>query len=200
MQHLEEFLLDNSQIGAAVITAICGIVGIFINIVINFYFRNQDYKNKNRIQQIENMEIYYLPLNEKIRSIIYCIRSISDNEDISIYDVLDGKMGANYASKTKMLKDMVRELNTYFDKNIYKYTDSYNLFDIHRKVKRRIFVLNYYIEKNIKGIDEQKIKEILEELYEMIYNITKYEIKLMANCFVVKYIELAKLWWNYKKR
>lgn len=200
MQHLEGFLLDNSQIGAAVITAICGIVGIFINIVINFYFRNQDYKNKNRIQQIENMEIYYLPLNEKIRSIIYCIRSISDNEDISIYDVLDGKMGANYASKTKMLKDMVKELNTYFDKNIYKYTDSYNLFDIHRKVKRRIFVLNYYIEKNIKGIDEQKIKEILEELYEMIYNITKYEIKLMANCFVVKYIELAKLWWNYKKR
>lgn len=70
MEELKDFTVESPQVNAAIITAIRGILGIFINIAINMYFRKCDYRNKNRIKQIENMKIYYLPLNEKIKYII----------------------------------------------------------------------------------------------------------------------------------
>lgn len=70
MEFLKIFIKENPQISASIVTAICGIVGIFINIAINIRFRNRDYKDKNRVCQIEIMEAYYLPLLEKIEYFI----------------------------------------------------------------------------------------------------------------------------------
>lgn len=147
MKELREIFLNNPQVGAAIITAFCGIIGIFINIIINIQFRNRDYRNKNKIQQIENMEIYYLPLCEKTRCVMECIQNISIVNDVNLYDILDGKMGAKFASKEKLLKERLEDLYKQFNAGEYRFPDSYKLLMIHRKVKKRIITLNDYVEK-----------------------------------------------------
>ena len=69
VKELYQYICQNPQIGAAIITASCGIAGIFINIFINIRFRNKDYKKKIRIQMIENYELYYVPLSEKLENL-----------------------------------------------------------------------------------------------------------------------------------
>lgn len=68
-----------------------------------------------------------MPLCEKTRCVIESIQNISTKEDESLYDILNGKMGANYASKTKTFKEMLGELNKYFNEETYKFPDSYKL-------------------------------------------------------------------------
>lgn len=200
MEKLRDFFIDNSQIGAAIITALCGIIGIFINIIINIQFRNRDYINKNRMKQIENMEIYYLPLFEKTRCVIEYIQDITTREDISLYDLLDGNLGADFAAKIRTLKGMISDLYKIYNEGRFKCPDNYRLLKIHISVKRKIYALYHYVEHNIKIIDDIMVNELIQEQTELNYRIRKYEIKLMINVSILKNIEYVKLWLEYKKK
>ena len=198
MDDLKQFVVSNPQVSASMITALFGVLGIFINIFINLWFRKNDYKNKNRMQQIENLESYYLPLCDKVMYLKKCIQNISE-EDKDLYIILDGKMGADYASKIKILKEVLLDLFVFFSKEKYKFPDDYKLFDIYRKVRFTIIALNQFIENNIKMTDERMTNETLIEIEELIYRIKQYETFLTVNTSILKYIKYFNNWLSHKK-
>lgn len=198
MDDLKQFLASNPQVCASMITALFGVLGIFINIFINFSFRKADYKNKNRMQQIINLELYYLPLCDKVIYLKNCIRNVSE-EDKDLYTILDGNIGADYASKIKILKAVLSDLFVFCSEERYKFPDNYKLFEIHRKVRLMIIDLNQFIENNIKMTDKRMTKKTLFEIEELIYRIQQYETFLMVNINIFKYIKYFKNWLSYKK-
>lgn len=198
MDDLKQFVASNPQVSASMITALFGILGIFINIFINFWFRKNDYKNKNRMQQIVNLESYYLPLFDKIINLQNCIQNFSA-EDLDLYIILDGKIEASYASKIKRLKEILLDLFNFCSEERYKFLDNCKLFEIHRKVRMMIIDLNQFMENNIKMTDKRMISETLVEIEELTYRIKQYEIFLAKNNNILKYIKYFNNWSSYKK-
>lgn len=198
MDDLKQFVVSNPQVSASMITALFGVLGIFINIFINFWFRKNDYKDKNRMQQIENLESYYLPLCDKVIYLKNCIQNVSE-EDKDLYAILDGKMGADYASKIKLLKEVLSDLSIFFGEERYKFPDNYKLFEIHRKVRLMVIDLNQFIENNIKMADKRMTNKTLIEIEELIYRIQQYETFLTVNINILKYIKYFNNWLSYKK-
>lgn len=200
MNELKNFFLENSQISAALITALCGILGVFVNIIINIQFRNRDYKNKNRIRQIENLEKYYLPLTEKTRNLMECIESITIRQNMDLFKILNGELGANYAGRIRIIIDVIDELYILVNEELYKIVGNYRLLQIHRKVRKKIWILRNYVKVHIKTCNELMSEVVVAELRELNYRISKYEIKLMINFFILRHIEYAKLWFDYRKK
>lgn len=200
MNELKALIIANPQVSAAIITAVCGILGIFINILINMRFRKQDYKNRNKMKQIENMELYYLPLCDKSENIIKLINKLNKNSETNLHYILDGEMGASYAQDVKMLKEQLRELTNHFVSGSYKYQDNYKLFKIHRTVKYNVCELYQYSEKNVKNSEESNINELLQELEELVYRIRMSEVSIMTDNFLSKIVECFIIWRNYYKK
>lgn len=183
MEFLKIFIKENPQISASIVTAICGIVGIFINIAINIRFRNRDYKDKNRVCQIEIMEAYYLPLLEKIEYFIDVVSKIECYGEDNISCFLSDKAGASYAQDVKLFAEGLEDLQEHFKK--YKYQDDYKLFKIHRKVKKRVWTLYQSRKKCLEEADGISGKEIIQELKELSYRIQCYEIKILTDNFFI---------------
>lgn len=201
MEKIREFIVKNPQVSAAIITAACGILGIFINIAINVCFRNHDYKNKNRMKQIENMELYYLPLRDKIEHFIEFMKIISKNGETNLYHVLDGKMGASCAREVKLFEKSLEKLHEHFNSGLYKIVDDYKLFKSHRKVRIEVWELYQYSQKKVNtsnASNNLNLNDYLEELEELIYRIQLYEAKVMVNNFFCRVLELFSIWMNNK--
>lgn len=200
LEELKIFIADNPQVTASMITAICGILGIFINIAINLCFRNRDYKKKSRMQQIENMELYYLPLCEKIEHIIEFVRNLKVNDEVTVFGVLSGQMDASYAKNVKMIENSLEDLQKYFEEGTYKVQDDYKLFEIHRKVKNNVWKLRQYSENGVKSTDEISVRELINECEELVYRIRCCEVRVMIDNVFCKIRERIIIWKNYKKR
>ena len=181
MKELQEYVVQNPQVGAAIITALCGIVGIFINIFINIRFRNRDYKNKNRIQKIENHESYYLPLLDKVErlenSIIVIIETAGPDAD----KIFRGQMKAEYVYNVKMFKDTLSDLRDFLNNETHKYQDDYKLFKCYRAVKKR--VEEFYIIMNNETVStkENSLTEFRNELAHLSYMILYSEATIMID-------------------
>lgn len=199
MDGLKDFITNNPQVSASMITALFGILGIFINILINLWFRNKDYKNKNFMQQIENLETYYIPLSEKTKYFIKCIQNVTDNESEDLYSILNEEVGAKYASSIRILQEALMTYNKFFDKNEFKYPYSFKLFKIHKKVKEKVFVLNQFVEKKVKMTHKETVREIISDLRSLAYQIQQYENRITINNCIIRYIETFKLWRLYRK-
>lgn len=199
MNSIKEFITNNPQVSASMITAACGILGIFINIFINILFRNRDYKNKNRIQQIETLEIYYAPLYDKVRNLQKSIKNVSVNGEVDLYYILDNRLDAKYASEVEAFKLALQELNEFLNNETYKFFNNYRLYKVFKRIKERSFLLNQFMKSHLRTLDTEMSKEVIIEINELIYRIQIYEIKLLTNNVIYRYIEIIKLWWNYKK-
>lgn len=154
------FISENPQVSASFITAVFGILGIFINIIINIVFRKNDYKNKNKMKQIENMDLYYLPLLEKIENTISVLQNINKKGGEDLYAILDGKMGAEHDGIVKVFKDSLLELNLHFNSDNYKFQNNYRLFKKHRKVKIIVDNLEKYIISKTKDLGDTSSKKV----------------------------------------
>lgn len=199
MDGLKNFIVNNPQVSASMITALFGILGIFINILINLWFRNRDYKYKNFMQQIENLETYYIPLSEKTKYFLNCIQNVTDNENEYLYNILDNKIGAKYASSISVLQEALRTYYIFFVETEFKYPNSYKLFKIHKKVKEKVFALSQFAEKKIRMTPNETIKEVISDLRYLVYQIQQYENRVTINNYIIRYIELIKLWSLYRK-
>lgn len=199
MDELKDFVANNPQVSASMVTALFGILGIFINILINLWFRNRDYKYKNLMQQIESLETYYIPLGEKTKYFMNCIQKVASNESDDLYNILDDKIGAKYANSIMALQQALEEYNSFFEQTEYKYPNSYELFRIHRKVKEKIFILSQFVEKKIKLSSKETVKETISDLSYLVYQIQQYENKILINNYIIRCIEKIKLWKFYKK-
>lgn len=142
-----EYILQNPQVSAAIVTAVFGILGILINIIINISFRNRDYKNKNRISNIEHIESYYMPLCNLVSRLIETVKLINADGEINIKNVLDGKMGAANDYNIKLFKDSINDLQQFLCQKEYKFLDDYKLFKSHQVVMCEIGYLYQYIKK-----------------------------------------------------
>ena len=199
MEILKDFVANNPQVSASMITALFGILGIFINILINLWFRNRDYKYKNFMQQIENLETYYIPLSEKTKYFINCIQNVTDNENEDLYNILDDKIGAKYATSIRVLKEALKTYFMFFDETEFKYPNSYKLFKIHKKVKEKVFVLSQFVEKKTKMTPKETVKEVISDSRCLVYQIQQYENRITINNHIIRCIELIKLWSLYRK-
>lgn len=197
MDNLKSFIVVNPQVSASMITALFGILGIFINIFINLWFRKRDYEIKVRMQQMENLESYYLPLCDKVLYLQKCIQNISD-EDKDLYKILNSETGARYASEIKILKDILSALFAFCNEEKCKFPDNYKLFRIHRETKSMIIDLNQFIGNNMKMKKQRMTKKTIEEIEELIYRIRQYETCLTINNCFVKWIQYIKNWLSYK--
>lgn len=199
MEWLKDFVANNPQVSASMITALFGILGIFINILINLWFRNRDYRYKSFMQQIENLETYYIPLEEKTRYFINCIQNVTDNEFEDLYNILDDKIGAKYASSIRVLKEALNTYYMFFDETEFKYPNSYKLFKIHKKVREKVFVLSQFLDKKTKMTSKETVKEIISDLRCLVYQIQQYENRITINNYFIRCIETIKLWSLYRK-
>lgn len=189
-----EYILQNPQIIAAIITAVCGILGIFINIIINISFRNRDYKNRNRIRQIENIENYYEPLSSKIEKVVACGSKLLEIENLN--KVLDGQIGAEHANKIKRFKDSLEELYNYFYDTTYKVQDDYKLFKSHRVVKNLVSNLYKYNQENL---NEKSLNELFTKLKILNYRINISETKNFIDSPIIRVLEHISIWIRSKK-
>lgn len=199
MGELKDFIANNPQVSASMITALFGILGIFINILINLWFRNRDYKYKNLVQQIESLETYYTPLGEKTLYLINCIQNVTSDENEDLYNILDNKIGAKYASSIKVLQEALMAYNSFFCQMEYKHPNSYKLFKIHKKVKEKIFVLSQFVEKKTKLSSNETVREMISDLRFLVYQICQYENRIMINNCIVRCVEKIKLWKLYRR-
>lgn len=171
MKELQEYVVQNPQIGAAIITALCGIIGIFINIFINIRFRNRDYKDKNRIQKIENHESYYLPLLDKVEQLENSITVIIEAVGIDADKIFQGQMKAEYAYNVKIFKDTLSDLRDFLNNETHKYQDDYKLFKCYQAVKKSVEKFYSIANDEIDRIKENSLTEFRNELAQLSYMI-----------------------------
>lgn len=197
--NLKQLIIDNPQITAALITALFGIAGIFINILINLWFRNRDYKYKNLMQQIESLENYYIPLSEITTHFIQYIQAIIRSEDDDLYSILDDNIGAKYSNSIRILKENLKSYNSFLSQTKYKYPSNYKLFKLHKKAKEKIFLLSQYVFQNTKLSSIEPAKDTLSLLDELIYQIQQYEASTLIDNCIVRYIEKFRIWKSHKR-
>lgn len=193
MNILINFLKDNPQIGAAIITATCGVLGIFVNIAINIAFRNKDYKNKNRLKKIENLELYYLPLYDSILDVIDDLSVLSEEGIKNFSEISSGDLQSKYDSFINNVVKSLNSLNTCFATEAYRYQDDYKLFKLHREAKRKcLYILNGI--KNGETIKDDAVSCFIEQLKELSYKIKYCEAKIMTRNNLKGLWECYKIW------
>lgn len=195
-----EYILQNPQVGAAIITAIFGILGILINIIINISFRNRDYKNKNRIDNIEHIESYYMPLYNLASHLIETVKEINVEGDLNVNIALDGQMESAKAFKIKLFKDSINNLHNFFGEKDYKFLNDYKLFKSHQMVKQEIWYLYQYINENNKMIKNLSFYQLLKEVEDLIYRIKINEAKNLIDDPLSKLIEYYRIWVTHRKK
>lgn len=193
-------IFQNSQVSAAIITAASGILGIFINIAINFYFRKRDYSNKIKMQNIENLDTYYLPLNDKVEYIIGLLKKLPLKSDTDMYSILNIELETINAPDVELFKESINDLKKTYFESFYKYQENYELFKCYREVKKKVLSLDKYIQKQI--IDKNKFLalDFLNELENLSWKIQCCEIHTMNNNFVLRIKEYIKLCKNKNKK
>ena len=183
---------EDPQIYAAMITAVFGILGILINIIINYWFRNEDYKHKSFGKQLETLETYYVPLEEKIIGLINCITIFEDDQ--KMIDVILGKNGAKEAAADERVKNALSEIKCFFMEKDFKYPSDYKLFLAHKNAKEKILILCSIIDKKTISHEYLTKKTIQSDLEDLVYRIQQYENGIVINNKLVRYIEKIKLW------
>lgn len=194
-----EYILQNPQVCAAIVTAIFGILGILINIIINISFRNRDYKNKNRINNIEHIESYYMPLYNLVSPLIETIKALNADGEPSINIALAGQMGSANDHNIKPFTDSIKDLQRFLCEKEYKFLDDYKLFKSLQVVKHEICYLYQHINKNNKLKKELTFSQLLEELEVLIYRIQINEAKILVDNPLRRMGEYCSIWLTRRK-
>lgn len=197
MENLKKFIAENPQITASFVTAIFGVLGIFINIFINIHFRKQDYKCKDKIKKIENIESYYIPLLDMIEYLYMLLNGIKQENEKNLYNILEGKLGASYSKEVKLIKDLLKELNDFFNKKNYKFYDNYKLYMSHKRVRNLVYELNRYSIQKSTG--EVTTTELAIELNRLMYRIHWCVISTIVNNPFYKVAEYIRLFKRMRK-
>lgn len=193
MDSFIDYLKNNPAIIAALITALCGIVGIFINIGINIHFRNQDYRNKNRITNIEILEEYYVILIEKLLEVERIINKF-ENANSFKHIFVDCK-DAKYDSDKKNLNTAITEVLIFSRTYSSKYAGDYKLYTLQKDIVETISVAgnkNLDVSVTTKDLDFFK-----NNLFKLVERVEYIKIKLFFNNWITRcyYIFLD----SYKK-
>jgi len=161
--------MDTSYV-PAIITAVAGLISIFINILLEVYFRFSDKKIRIKEQMLVGMEKYYMPIYMKLDDLVFKMNLITPNGENNneIIDFLCEKKipSIEDAKIVCDIKKDIIEINKLINELDYKYVNDMKLQIYYSKVVEIIEILNNTLEYN---------KEIQ-------YNIIKFEyINLFQN-------------------
>ena len=184
MEEIKETIKNNPQISAAVITAIFGIVGILINIAINAYFRHQDYKNKQRITKLEEIDSYYSPLLEKINFLIEFTIQMAKSSCNRISDLVKNNRESTLDKDYSRFLLLLDELINTFQNGNYHSLDDYKLFLIHRDIKVIIRNIYDYSKKQSLNLYVDDFSTLSIKLLEFSKRIQICEIINMNNVLI----------------
>lgn len=190
MEVLKKFITENPQVTAAIITAVCSILGIFINIAINIYFRNRDYRTKEKIREIENLEQYYIPLLYQVELLIKALNDI-DNK-LTLSEIFSGNTAAINAPMIKLLREPILKINNHFESVTYKIQNDFKLFKMHKEIKTKISEIELYMTSNPSKNLEFSRDELLHDLQKLASRIRYYEIALTSTNIFSKFIQWCK--------
>ncbi len=173
-----EVLKDNPQIAAALITASCGILGIFINIWINYRFRKSDLNIKKLIHDIEILEKFYIPLERELYRLLTIIGNFE--ECINLYDLLKKENDSKNDSNRVLLKNAVDKINGLISNGDYNYIGDYKLYVYQCNLIELIYIIN-----NCSIIDDyiliyKTIEDTTKQINALIKRIEKREIRLLS--------------------
>ncbi len=185
-----DVLKNNPQISAALITAGCGILGIFINIWINYRFRKRDFNIKKLVHDIEILEKFYIPLERELYSFLAIIGNFE--ECANLYDLLKKENDSKNDSNRILLKNAVDKINGLI--NNCNYIGDYKLY----LFQQHLIELIYIIDKNL-IVDDNflinfSIHDVMKRIKALIERIEKRKIRLLSKNTLSYFIHLL-----YKK-
>lgn len=123
----------------AIITAIAGIVGVFINVGVNVFYRYRDEKERLKQKNIDAYQSFYAPLYEKLTALELSFNDIvKEDKNITINDIckhlagektLPAKTDCNIKEFYKKVEDTQTFISSiqyqfYYDYKLKAYYDS----------------------------------------------------------------------------
>lgn len=173
-----EVLKDNPQIAAALITASCGILGIFINIWINYRFRKKDFNIKKLIHDIEILEKFYIPLERELYRYLDIIGQFK--ECINFYDLLKKENDSKNDSNRVLLKSAVDKINSLISNCDYNYIGDYKLYVYQCDLIELIYIINNYLIIDDYILINKTIEDSTKRVNALIERIEKRKIRLLS--------------------
>lgn len=136
----------------AIITAVTGLISIFINLLIELYFRFSDKKIRIKEKMQVGIEEYYMPICMKLENIYFKMNLITINieNNKEIMEFLCGKKLPSIEDEKVVhdLKKDIIEINKLVNKLEYKYVNDIKLQIYYRKVIEIIEILSNTLEYN----------------------------------------------------
>ncbi len=191
------FVKENPEIGAAMITAICGIISIFINVFINFLYRKKEYKDKHLIQNLEIMETFYFPFERLICCLLNTIERFDGCQHL--LDIVNKSSDSKNDSNRVILKNIINEIDKHVVNQKHNYIGDYKLYLYQSNVLKIIELI-----KNYTSIDDDLLKKITvnsfdKEIKKLIDRIEERKLRLFSKNFLQYIYYKAQKRINYKK-
>ncbi len=179
MNSLFDYVEKNPQIGAAIITACFSFIGVFLNILINIYFRNIDYKNKNRINYIKVLENFYIPLKTNLNKIYIILLKINKDDCCNIFKE------AQYLSDIKSLRENTENIININSINTEKYINDFKLFIYQEKCLKDIRLMQIIINKKDANQFAENLNGFIQNI-EILFNQIKIQsYKVFSNHYLI---------------
>ena len=184
MNSFFEYFKQNPQIGAAIITALFGFVGVFLNIIINVYFRSIDYKNKNRIEYLKIMECFYVPLELCTNNLLSSLFNIKQQNCISkIFN------DAKYSSDINNINSAITKFKSLYSANTRKYVGDYKLYVYQEKCFKELNLIEKYINQRNSGDLSDNVDNVIIALKNLSQRIKRQRNILFSKNFIAYLIK-----------
>lgn len=134
-------MIDESYV-PAVITAVAGILGILINLLIEVHYKNLDKKIKEKEKMQINLEVYYLPFAIKISEISSMFATSGLKKERVLEFLCNSKVPSAKDEKIiENIKKSILETYKYIRETNFKYIDDILLYKYFTKAKDIIGLL-----------------------------------------------------------
>lgn len=191
MDAIKNLFNQMPEISAAIITALFGILGIIINVLINYSFRKKDYKLKNFAHDLEIIEKFYIPFQRLLGNLITLISNFQSNDNL--YDIIKKKGDSQNDSNRVLLSNLVSEIDKLLCENNYNYIGDYSLYNCQQEVIKIIYIIKDSSFEDDKVLKEMTKVDINKKLSLLVNKIEDRKIRLLSkNYLVYLYRKLQK--------
>lgn len=194
MSEIRNLINEAPEVGAAIITAVFGILGIVVNIIINYTFRKKDYKLKNFAHNLEIVENFYIPFQRLLDKFTIIILDFENSDNL--YDIIKKKGDAKNDSKRQLLQKLVSEIDDFLSKNKYNYIGSYELYKYQQDILKIIYIIKDPIITEDKILKELTKEKISKKINVFNRKIEDRKTRLLSNNYLLylcrKFCERSK--------
>lgn len=172
----------DAQIIAAVITALCGTIGILLNIWINIFFRNKDYNNQNRIRHIQFIETYHRPFSSAVGDLKDMLDKVPNSD---LHTFMRDDRGEKFEVIKSRLKKGLDEIDVCINNKECNYIGSFKLYQLHSQVLydvrylRDLSTLSEHMNTNARNKEE-----IIHDISKYREEVERHFIRLISRNYI----------------